>query len=144
MAWGEYFRRIFSQNVFAEYFTEKVFSRFLVLKPHFESGPAWGLGLTGWGLGAVAWGEYFRRIFSQNVFAEYIFAEYFTEKVFSRFLVLKPHFESGPAWGLGLTSWGLGAVAWGEYFRRIFAQNIFGEAFSRKRFQRVSRFGTTF
>ena len=27
-----------------------------MLEPHFEFGPAWGLGMTGWGLGAVAWG----------------------------------------------------------------------------------------
>ena len=30
------------------------------------------------------------------------------------FLVLEPHFESGPAWGLGLmaVAWGLGAEGW--------------------------------
>ena len=83
----------------------------------------------------------FRRSFSQNIFAETF--SHFRGKVFGRFLVLEPHFEFGPAWGLGLTGCGLGAVAWGEYFRRIFAQNIFGEAFSQKCFQQVSRFGTT-
>ena len=58
----------FSANISVEYFTEKVFNRFLVLKPHFESGPAWGLGLTGWGLwpGENICAEYFRR----SVFAE--------------------------------------------------------------------------
>ena len=56
---GEGFRRIFSANIFAENFPENVFSRFLVLEPHFEFGPAWGLGLTGWGLGAVRAEEVF-------------------------------------------------------------------------------------
>ena len=54
------FPRIFSQNIFGEYFrrvfSQNIFSRFLVLEPHFEFGPACGLGMTGWGLGAVAWG----------------------------------------------------------------------------------------
>ena len=42
------------------------------------------------------------------------------------FLVLEPHFEFGPAWGLGLTGWGLGAVAWGLGLR---AEEVFGETF---------------
>ena len=74
----------------------------------------------------------FRRKFAQKCFRRNVFAETFREKVLGRFLVLEPYFEFGPAWGLGLTGCGLGAVAWGEYFRRIFAQNIFGEAFSQK------------
>ena len=57
----------FSANLFAEYFRRNVFSRFLVLEPHFEFGPAWGLGLTGWGLGAVAWGLGLR---AEEVFGE--------------------------------------------------------------------------
>ena len=51
---------------------------------------------------------------------------FYSPKVFSRFLVLEPHFEFGPAWGLGLTGWGLGAVAWGLGLR---AQEVFGETF---------------
>ena len=44
--------------------------------------------------------------FRRNVFGE-SFQRKFSAKVFSRFLVLEPHFEFGPAWGLGLTGWGL-------------------------------------
>ena len=55
---GEGFRRIF----LCENFPGNVFSRFLVLEPHFEFEPAWGLGLTGWGLGAVAWGLGLREV----------------------------------------------------------------------------------
>ena len=39
---------------------------------------------------------------------------------------MEPHFEFGPAWGLGLTGWGLGAVAWGLGLR---AEEVFGETF---------------
>ena len=46
----------FSAKVFAETFSQKLLSRFLVLEPHFEFGPAWGLGLTGWGLWPGGWG----------------------------------------------------------------------------------------
>ena len=38
---------------------------------------------------------------------------------------MEPHFEFGPAWGLGLTGWGLGAVAWGL---RLRAEEVFGQA----------------
>ena len=67
--------------------------------------------------------------FSAKVFAEYfrrIFSHFVRRNVFSRFLVLEPHFEFGPAWGLGLTGWGLGAVAWGLGLR---AEEVFGETF---------------
>ena len=72
------------------------------------------------------WAKRFRR----NVFAETFSAKRFwrkfSVKVFSRFLVLEPHFEFGPAWGLGLTGWGLGAVAWNLGLR---AEEVFGETF---------------
>ena len=38
---------------------------------------------------------------------------------------MEPHFEFGPAWGLGLTGWGLGAVAWGL---GLSAEEVFGGA----------------
>ena len=87
-------------------------------------GPPSSPGTTTWFIEIVkgfgcqeVFGESFRRIFS---------AKRFRRNVFSRFLVLEPHFEFGPAWGLGLTGWGLGAVAWGLGLR---AEEVFGETF---------------
>ena len=56
----------------------------------------------------------FQRKFSAKRFQRNVFSETFQRNVLSRFLVLEPHFESGPAWGLGLmaVAWGLGAEGW--------------------------------